>query len=79
MTSDRIRNAGNVADYVRNVSVISGLNISEERLKSHIHEFLRLLNDVEVLNDLVTGRDFLQVGPITAYTHTKSSLDSKQS
>jgi hypothetical protein len=46
-------------------------------LKPHFPEFRRLLNDVEVLNDLVTSRSFIHVGPVTIYTHIKGSLDSR--
>lgn len=78
MSSKKAHDIKNVEAYVRNVSSVSGLNLNEDRLKPHFPEFLRLLNDVEELNDLVTGREFLHVGPVTTYTHTKHSLDKKQ-
>lgn len=74
-----MHNIEEVKNYVRNVSITSGLNISEDRLKPHLSEFCRLLNDAEILSDLVTSRDFIHIGPVTAYTHTKNSLDSKKS
>lgn len=77
MSSARKHSLGDVEDYVRNVSKTSGLNISETRLKPHFPEFMRLLNDIEELNDVVTDARLLHVGPVTTYTHEKSSLDSK--
>lgn len=77
MNSIKSHNIDGVEDYVRCVSNTSGLNLSEERLRPHFPEFRRLLNDVEVLNDLVTGRSFIHVGPVTTYTHIKGSLDSR--
>lgn len=77
MSSLRKHRLDDVEAYVRNVSRTSGLNISEARLKPHFPEFMRLLNDIEELNDVVTDTRFLHVGPVTTYTHEKSSLDSK--
>jgi hypothetical protein len=77
MKSTKNHNMDSVENYVRCVSNTSGLNLSEERLKPHFPEFRRLLNDVEVLNDLVTSRSFIHVGPVTIYTHIKGSLDSR--
>lgn len=77
MNSNKNHNGKYVENYVRSVSSTSGLNLSEGRLKPHFPEFRRLLNDIEVLNDLVTGRNFIHVGPVTTYTHIKGSLDGK--
>lgn len=70
--------AGDVEKYVRSVSIASRLNLSEERLTPHFREFTRLLNDADVLNEVVTGADFIHIGPIVTYTHTKVSLEGKQ-
>lgn len=78
MGSIRKHNLNDVENYVRNVSAVSGMNLSEVRLKPHFPEFLRLLNDIEDLNDVVTDTRLLHVGPVTTYTHDKNSLDSKR-
>jgi len=77
MAKVRIHKLDEVESYVRSVSITSGLNLSEDRLKPHFSEFRRLLNDAEMLNGLVTGKEFIHIGPVTTYTHTKASLDSK--
>ena len=75
MIFNRKHELKDVEAYVRNVSSISGMNMPDERLRPHFPEFLRLLNDIEELNNLVTSEEFLHVGPVTTYTHTKNSLD----
>lgn len=70
-------NIKDVEDYVRSVSTTSGLSLSEERLRPHFSDFRRLLNDIDILNDVVTKANFIRVGPVATYTHIKASLDSQ--
>ena len=78
MTQVKSQGLEDVEKYVRSVSIASRLNLSEQRLKPHFAEFSRLLNNAEVLNEVVTGVDFIHVGPVVTYTHTKVSLEGKQ-
>lgn len=55
------------ADYIKQVSIASNLNLSEDRQKAQVKGFQRLLNEANDLNVLVSKFEHIETTPITVY------------
>lgn len=55
------------AEYIKQVSIGSNLNMTEERQKEQVKGFQRLLNEANDLNRLVSQIDHIDVTPVTVF------------